>query len=65
MNLKTMLAAVDTVFDALCKRLGVADGTDAYLVSHWQGDGFRVQVTRKTDGAVLTKFVCADGRVTV
>lgn len=60
-----MLEIVDAVFDSLCARLGVLDGRDADLISHWQGNGFRIQVTRKADGKALTKFVRADGVVTV
>ena len=60
-----MLDAVDEVFDRLCERLNVTDGRDANLISHWQGDGFRVQVTRKADGKSLTKFVRADGAATL
>lgn len=58
-----MMDAVDDVFDDLLERLGCHDGTDANLISHWQGDGFRIQVTRNSDGKSLTKFAAIGGKV--
>jgi hypothetical protein len=56
--------SVDRVFDALLTRLGCTGGRDANLISHWQdGIGYRIQVTRKSDGASLTKLVDLQGAV--
>ncbi len=62
-NVTAMLRTVDRVFDEMLMRLGCHDSNDAALISHWQTDpsGFRVQVTRKSDGKILTKFVNTEG----
>ena len=63
MNVAAMNTAVDRVFDALLTKLGCSNGSDASLISHWQGNGFRVQVARKSDGCTLTRFVSQSGTV--
>lgn len=56
-NVGAILAAVDTTFDALLKKLGCVDGNDARIISHWQEDSFLVSVTRKSDGRSLYRTV--------
>ena len=47
-------------------REGCTDGMDAHRISHCQdGVGYRLQVTRKTDGASLTKSVDLNGAICV
>jgi hypothetical protein len=60
-----MMDAVDVAFDDLLGKLECHDGTDAELISHWQGNGFRIQVDRKTDGRSLSRFVRADGVISL
>lgn len=68
MNTQNFLRMVDKVFDDLLSRLGCQEGPDVALISHWQDGtfpGYRIQVTRRADGASLTKFVCLDGTIRV
>lgn len=62
---RVMMDAVDDVYDALLAKLGCTDGTDADLISHWQENGFRIQVSRKADGRALTRFVSLSGEIRV
>jgi hypothetical protein len=54
---------VDATFDEFLTKLGCRDGRDAAIISHWQDDpaGFRIQVTRLSDGKALTRFVAVEG----
>lgn len=54
---------VDATFDEFLTTLGCKDGRNAELISHWQDDpaGFRIQVTRLSDGKALTRFVASGG----
>jgi hypothetical protein len=62
-NASKLNADVDRTFDDLLGKLGCEDGRDANLISHWQDGakpGFRIQVSRKSDGKMLTRFVDAE-----
>lgn len=64
MNGHLICLAVDEAFDAMLAKLGCNDGTDADLISHWQdGLGYRLQVTRKSDGKTLLRSVTLDGTI--
>lgn len=68
MNAAKCCKSVDRVFDALLGCLGCEDSRDAILMSHWQegaNPGFRIQVTRRSDGKTLIKFVGQSGNVEV
>ena len=61
--MKRFWSNVERGFDRMLSRLSCHDGNDARMVSHWQEEprGFRLQVTRKGDGASLTRFIGTDG----
>jgi len=66
MNANELFRRVDLAFDQMLKKLGCVDGNDSIIISHWQDDilGYRLQVTRKTDGRSLTRGVRPDGTFT-
>ncbi len=66
MRLNVMLRTLDRVAAELKAKLGCADAktfAETCVISHWQGDGFRLQITRLSDGKSLTRFVREDGAV--
>ncbi len=66
MTIPVMLRTLDRVADELTQKLGCADAktfAETYVISHWQGNGFRLQITRQSDGKSLTRFVREDGAV--
>lgn len=60
-----MNALTDRTFDAMLASLDCSqDRNDAKLIAHWQdGVGYRLQVTRKADGAALSKLIDLDGNI--
>ena len=59
-SVKKFLQLCDEAYDAMLFSLNCHDGGDAYLISHWQEaepQGYRIQVTRKSDGRSQTRFV--------
>ena len=65
MKITKFCRAIDDTFDSLLASLDCSDGSDAYIISHWQGDeiGMRLQVTRKMDGVAVSRVVRPDGTV--
>ncbi len=66
MTINVMLRTLDRLVDELIEKLECADAKtfdETIVISHWQGNGFRLQITRRSDGKSLTRFVREDGTV--
>lgn len=60
-NAEAFNRAVDAAFDSMLAALSCdPDANEARLISHWQDDaprGYRLLVTRKSDGVSATRFI--------
>ncbi len=66
MTINVMWRTLERVADELTEKLGCADAATfnvTCVISHWQGNGFRLQITRRSDGKSLTRFIREDGAV--